>query len=186
MAAQGIVAPFKEGRVHHAAVARDKPGDGNAKPLDPGGVDSGGADQPLKQLQQPFQHIVGIAEARAGRFGDAGDDLHAQVDDHTDQRPRADIDADEIGALGVQRDGDAGAEKKPFGCLEHVFGKTGLCVVAHEPTLARLDLLEETPDEYTREMMLTPWGEAFYYHYRQTCQGLAAIPSGDWRCRFVC
>ncbi|MGL4751080.1 MAG: gamma-glutamylcyclotransferase family protein [Aeromonadaceae bacterium] len=62
----------------------------------------------------------------------------------------------------------------------------GEIYVVDEPTLARLDLLEETPDEYTREMMLTPWGEAFYYHYRQTCQGLAAIPSGDWRCRFVC
>ena len=42
-----------------------------------------------------------------------------------------------VGLRTRPRDGDAGAEKKPFGCLEHVFGKTGLCVVAHEPTLAR-------------------------------------------------
>ena len=52
--------------------------------------------------------------------------------------------------------------------------------------MAKLDALEEVPHEYSREMMQTPWGEAFYYHYRMECHGLAAIASGDWRCRFVC
>ena len=62
----------------------------------------------------------------------------------------------------------------------------GEIYVADGPTMAKLDALEDVPHEYTREMMLTPWGEAFYYHYRMECSGLAAIPSGDWRCRFVC
>lgn len=53
-------------------------------------------------------------------------------------------------------------------------------------TLDRVDAYEAAPESYSREMLLTPWGEAFYYHYRMACQGLAAIPSGDWRCRFVC
>ena len=62
----------------------------------------------------------------------------------------------------------------------------GEIYVADEVTMAKLDALEEVPHEYSREMMQTPWGEAFYYHYRMECHGLAAIASGDWRCRFVC
>ena len=62
----------------------------------------------------------------------------------------------------------------------------GEIYVADGATLARLDALEEVPHEFTREMMLTPWGEACYYHYRMECRGLAATASGDWRCRFVC
>ena len=62
----------------------------------------------------------------------------------------------------------------------------GEIYVVDESTLLRLDALEEVPHEYSRDMLLTPWGEAFYYHYRIECGGLAAIPSGDWRCRFVC
>lgn len=62
----------------------------------------------------------------------------------------------------------------------------GELYVVDEATMTALDVLEEAPEEYTRESMLTPWGAAYYYHYRRSCSGLAAIPSGDWRCRYVC
>lgn len=62
----------------------------------------------------------------------------------------------------------------------------GELYIVDDPTLVKLDELEEVPHEYSRERLMTPWGEACYYHYQMEADGLAAIPSGDWRCRFVC
>jgi gamma-glutamylcyclotransferase (GGCT)/AIG2-like uncharacterized protein YtfP len=62
----------------------------------------------------------------------------------------------------------------------------GELYVVDDLTLALLDELEEVPHEYSRERLMTPWGEACYYHYNMEATGLAAIASGDRRCRFVC
>lgn len=47
-------------------------------------------------------------------------------------------------------------------------------------TLAMLDSFEECPEEYIRDQVTTPFGEAWIYVYRHIPKDAAVIPSGDW------
>jgi gamma-glutamylcyclotransferase (GGCT)/AIG2-like uncharacterized protein YtfP len=48
--------------------------------------------------------------------------------------------------------------------------------------LARLDRLENYPEEYLRERIATPYGTAWIYLYRhRPAPDTPVIPSGDWR-----
>jgi gamma-glutamylcyclotransferase (GGCT)/AIG2-like uncharacterized protein YtfP len=49
--------------------------------------------------------------------------------------------------------------------------------------LGRVDELEEVPDEYGREHIATPFGEAWIYLYRGDASAWPEIPGGDWRQR---
>lgn len=62
----------------------------------------------------------------------------------------------------------------------------GEIYVVDEATLARLDALEEVPDEYRHGRLYTRWGEALYYHYQGPVLSGHPIVSGDWCARFVC
>lgn len=46
--------------------------------------------------------------------------------------------------------------------------------------LSRLDRLEDYPRTYDRQLLETPWGEAFIYLYRESASGLPTVASGDW------
>jgi gamma-glutamylcyclotransferase (GGCT)/AIG2-like uncharacterized protein YtfP len=52
-----------------------------------------------------------------------------------------------------------------------------------EQTLAKLDILEDVPIEYRREVIDTPYGPAYYYIYQGQVQG-RDIDGGDWFSRF--
>ncbi len=49
-----------------------------------------------------------------------------------------------------------------------------------DATLVELDILEEIPIEYRREMIETPFGPAWIYLYQEDTQREQLIPSGDW------
>ena len=49
--------------------------------------------------------------------------------------------------------------------------------------LARLDVLEDYPHEYTRERIDTAFGPAWIYLYRQLPPHARPLPGGDWRRR---
>ncbi len=49
--------------------------------------------------------------------------------------------------------------------------------------LARLDVLEDYPREYTRERIDTPFGPAWIYLYRQPPPHARPLVGGDWRQR---
>jgi len=46
--------------------------------------------------------------------------------------------------------------------------------------LAELDKLEDVPVEYRRELIPTPFGEAWIYLYQDASQLDVMIASGDW------
>jgi gamma-glutamylcyclotransferase (GGCT)/AIG2-like uncharacterized protein YtfP len=48
-------------------------------------------------------------------------------------------------------------------------------------TMAALDRLEGYPSDYTRELIVTPWGRAWIYIYRGSLKDRAPIVSGVWR-----
>lgn len=47
--------------------------------------------------------------------------------------------------------------------------------------MARLDWLEDYPEEYIRERIPTPYGLAWIYIYRHPTANVPVIASGDWR-----
>lgn len=47
-------------------------------------------------------------------------------------------------------------------------------------TFSALDELEEYPQEYTRELIDTDYGQAWIYLYRLSVMRLPEIPNGDW------
>lgn len=53
----------------------------------------------------------------------------------------------------------------------------------NDSLLARLDWLEDYPNEYTRERISTPYGPAWIYLYQHPQANTPAIGSGDWRHR---
>ncbi|HHZ87972.1 MAG TPA: gamma-glutamylcyclotransferase [Chromatiaceae bacterium] len=54
----------------------------------------------------------------------------------------------------------------------------------NDSTLVSLDTLEGYPNLYRREIIDTPYGEAFIYIYnREFCHSFEEISSGDWTLR---
>ena len=47
-------------------------------------------------------------------------------------------------------------------------------------TFQRLDELEDYPRNYTRQLIDTPWGEAWMYIYRPRGKRLPEVALGDW------
>ncbi|MCG8017682.1 MAG: gamma-glutamylcyclotransferase [Candidatus Thiodiazotropha sp. 'RUGA'] len=47
-------------------------------------------------------------------------------------------------------------------------------------TMNQLDRLEGYPNAYTRELIPTPWGQAWIYLYRGSLQGRQIIQTGRW------
>ncbi|MCG8043516.1 MAG: gamma-glutamylcyclotransferase family protein [Candidatus Thiodiazotropha taylori] len=47
-------------------------------------------------------------------------------------------------------------------------------------TMSQLDRLEGYPNAYTRELIPTPWGQAWIYLYRGSLQGRQIIQTGRW------
>ncbi|MES9865996.1 MAG: gamma-glutamylcyclotransferase family protein [Candidatus Thiodiazotropha sp. LLP2] len=47
-------------------------------------------------------------------------------------------------------------------------------------SMNKLDRLEGYPHAYTRELIQTPWGNAWIYLYRGSIEGRIAIPTGVW------
>jgi gamma-glutamylcyclotransferase (GGCT)/AIG2-like uncharacterized protein YtfP len=47
--------------------------------------------------------------------------------------------------------------------------------------LRRLDRLEDYPDLYGRQLLLSPFGRAWIYLYRGSLRDRPLIPGGDWR-----
>ncbi len=48
------------------------------------------------------------------------------------------------------------------------------------PTLAALDRLEDYPRSYTRDILETPYGNAWFYVYLGGSGGWPSIGAGDW------
>jgi gamma-glutamylcyclotransferase (GGCT)/AIG2-like uncharacterized protein YtfP len=57
---------------------------------------------------------------------------------------------------------------------------TGEVYRIDDATLVELDILEEVPIEYRRELIETAVGSAWIYLYQGETQSEALIPSGDW------
>ncbi|MDE1330545.1 gamma-glutamylcyclotransferase family protein [Vibrio aestuarianus] len=57
---------------------------------------------------------------------------------------------------------------------------TGEVYMIDEATLKQLDILEDVPVEYRREMIDTPFGRAWVYIYQQVGDLNSQIDSGDW------
>ncbi|ANU35287.1 gamma-glutamylcyclotransferase family protein [Vibrio scophthalmi] len=58
-----------------------------------------------------------------------------------------------------------------------IFGEVYL---VNDAMLAELDKLEDVPVEYRRELIPTPFGEAWIYLYQDASQLDVMIASGDW------
>ncbi|EGU36139.1 hypothetical protein VII00023_13232 [Vibrio ichthyoenteri ATCC 700023] len=58
-----------------------------------------------------------------------------------------------------------------------IFGEVYL---VDDATLQALDQLEDVPVEYRRELIATPFGEAWIYLYQDASQLDIVIASGDW------
>jgi len=56
----------------------------------------------------------------------------------------------------------------------------GEVYLVDEETLAQLDLLEDHPVTYRRELIETPFGQAWIYIYQDISQLDVIISSGDW------
>jgi len=57
---------------------------------------------------------------------------------------------------------------------------SGEVYLVNEATLRALDELEDVPVEYRRELISTPFGEAWIYLYQDSSQLDVMISSGDW------
>ncbi|WP_261816555.1 gamma-glutamylcyclotransferase family protein [Vibrio gallicus] len=68
------------------------------------------------------------------------------------------------------------------GLVEGYSAITGEIYRIDEKVLEQLDILEDVPTEYRREVLETPFGEAWIYLYQGSENG-KAIESGDWNLR---
>jgi gamma-glutamylcyclotransferase (GGCT)/AIG2-like uncharacterized protein YtfP len=69
------------------------------------------------------------------------------------------------------------------GLVEGTSSIVGEVYRVNDETLAQLDILEDVPIEYRRELIDTPYGPAHYYIYQGQVQG-SDIHGGDWMSRF--